>query len=174
MLPVPPVVTSPAGCVGDRVGVEQVERHGDDLALEPRRARAHVALQRVHVGEQPERLVEEVVVLVVAAVHRPGALAGLPERVLLLRHHPQLLEHLLAGPAVLGERAVDAEALGVGEAIAHSRAPQMLVLMTASACSWISGEAAATTKPPPAAGPPRRPVTTPPAASTIGIRATMS
>ena len=72
--------------VGDRVGVEEVERHGDDLALELRLARAHVALQRVHVGEQPERLVHEVVVLVVAAVHRAGALAGLPERVLLLGH----------------------------------------------------------------------------------------
>ena len=73
----------PAGSLSaDRVGVQQVERHGDDLALELRHARAHVALQRVHVREQLEGAAHEVVVLVVAAVHRPGALAGLPRRVL--------------------------------------------------------------------------------------------
>jgi hypothetical protein len=85
-----------------RLGVEQVEGHGDDLALEAGGARAHVPLEDVHVGEEPERLVHEVVVVVVAAVHRPGALAGLPEGVLLLGHVVQLGEDLLARPAVLG------------------------------------------------------------------------
>ena len=66
------------------------------------------------VREQPERLVHEVVVVVVAAVHRPGALAGLPDLVLLGRHLAQLGEDLLAGAALLGQRAVDAEPLGVG------------------------------------------------------------
>ena len=89
--------------VGDRVGVEQVERHGDDLALELGRARAHVPLQHVDVGEEPERLVHEVVVLVVAAVHRARALAGLPEGVLLLGHGLQLGEDLVARAARRGE-----------------------------------------------------------------------
>ena len=81
---------------------EQVERHRDDLGLELRSARAHVALQRVHVGEAAECLVDEVVVLVVPAVHRAGALPGLPERVFLLRHDLQLAQDLLPGPAPLG------------------------------------------------------------------------
>ena len=54
-------------------------------------------------GEQPEGVVQEVVVVVVAAVHRPGALPCLPERVLLLRHHLQLAEDLLVAPSRLGE-----------------------------------------------------------------------
>ena len=64
---------------GHRRGVEQVERHGDDLALELGLARAHVALQGVDMSEQSERLVEEAVVIVVAAVHGARALAGLPD-----------------------------------------------------------------------------------------------
>jgi hypothetical protein len=90
------LVTSLVTCVavGHRLGVHQVQGHRDDLALELRLARAHVALQRVDVGEHPERLAQEVVVLVVAAVHRPGDLPGLPERVLLLGHRPHLGEHL--------------------------------------------------------------------------------
>ena len=114
MLPVPPVVTRPTGSVSVTVvGVEEVERHRDDLTLELRLARAHVALQRVDVREQPERLVHERVVLVVAAVHRPGALARLPERVLLLGHGLELGEEILPGAATLGERVVDGEAVFV-------------------------------------------------------------
>ena len=86
-----------------RVAVEQVEGHGDDLGLELGGARAHVALQDVDVGEQPEGLVHEAVVVVVAAVHGARALAGLPEGVLLGRHGVQLGEHLLAAQAVLGQ-----------------------------------------------------------------------
>ena len=103
---------------GDRLGVEEVERHGDDLALEVRGARAHVALQRVDVREQPEGLGQEVVVVVVAAVHGPGALPGLPEGVLLLRHGGQLGEDVVAGAAVLGQRAVHREAVLV-RVVAH-------------------------------------------------------
>ncbi len=68
--------------VGDRVGVEHVERHGDDLALELGHARAHVALQRVHVCEEVEGAPEELVVRVVAAVHRARALPCFPRLVL--------------------------------------------------------------------------------------------
>ncbi len=56
---------------GRRVARLEAERHGDDLGLEFRRARAHVALEHVHMGEEAECLVHEVVVIVVAAVHRP-------------------------------------------------------------------------------------------------------
>jgi len=63
--------------VGDGVGVEHVEGHGDDLALELRHARAHVALERVHVRKELERAPEKFVVRVVAAVHRAGALAAI-------------------------------------------------------------------------------------------------
>ena len=97
--------------VGGGVAVQHVERHRDDLGLELRLARAHVALERVHVGEATERLVHEAVVLVVAAVHRAGALARLPEGVFLLGHRRQLGEDLLAGPSLLGQRAVDGEAI---------------------------------------------------------------
>ena len=63
----------PAGVVTGGRGVlaaVQAQGHRDDLGLELGRARAHVPLEHVHVGEQAEGLVHEAVVLVVAAVHR--------------------------------------------------------------------------------------------------------
>ena len=115
--------------VGHRLGVHQVEGHRDDLALELGLARAHVALEGVDVGEHAERLAEEVVVLVVAAVHRPGDLAGLPERVLLGGHRLHLGQHVGARPPARGERPVDGVPVGVREVVhgpdatAHGRAP---------------------------------------------------
>ena len=113
----------------DRIGpldgltVEQVERHGDDLGLEPGGARAHVPLQHVDVGEQSERLVEEVVVVVVAAVHRARALARLPGGVLVGRHGPEDPEDLVTGQALLGQGVVDRDAVGVGDG-AHGTTPR--------------------------------------------------
>ena len=115
----------PAGVVtcGHRgVAGVKVERHGDDLRLELGRARAHVALQDVHMGEKAERLVHEVVVVVVAAVHRARALARLPEGVLLRRHGAELGEHLVPAHALGREHAVDGEAVGVG-VVAHRSWP---------------------------------------------------
>ena len=110
MLPVPPVVTRPAGVVVlDRFGVQEVEGHGDDLGFELRRARAHVALERVDVGEEPEGLGEEAVMVVVAAVHRPRALSGLPEGVLLLGHRAQFAQDLLARASLLRENGMHFE-----------------------------------------------------------------
>ena len=111
-----------APCDRSRPACIRSRRHRDDLALEARRARAHVALQGVLVREQAEGLVQERVVVAVAAVHGPGALAVLPDRVLLGGHLAQLAEDLLAGAAAVGELAVDAVALGVGievEEVAH-------------------------------------------------------
>ena len=88
--------------VGDRLGVEEVEGHGDDLGLELGGARAHVALEHVDVGEQSEGLVHESVVVVVAAVHGARALARLPGGVLLGGHGVEGLEHLGAGRSLLG------------------------------------------------------------------------
>ena len=68
--------------------------------------------------EEAEGLVQEAVVVVVAAVHGARALPGLPEGVLLLGHRVQLGEDVLARAAVLGQRAVDGEPVGVGE-VAH-------------------------------------------------------
>src|SRR3984957_6381230 len=96
----------------------QVERHGDDLGLELGRTRAHVPLQDVDVREQAEGLVHEVVVVVVAAVHRSRALAGLPERVFLRGHRAELGQDLFPARAPLRERSVDGEAVGVG-VVAH-------------------------------------------------------
>ena len=119
MLPVPPVVTRPQGsspaAVG-RLAVVQPEGHGDDLGLELGGARAHVALEDVHVGEEAEGIVHEVVVVVIAAVHGARALAGLPERVLLGGHRAEFGEDLLAGEADLGEIPMDLETVGVGVA----------------------------------------------------------
>ena len=53
----------------DAAAAEQVQGHGDDLGFELRGARAHVALEDVDVAELGEGFVEEVVVVVVAAVH---------------------------------------------------------------------------------------------------------
>jgi hypothetical protein len=69
--------------------------------------------------EQPEGLLEEAVVVAVAAVHRPRAAARLPDPVLLGRHLAELAEDLLAGAAPLGQLTVDAEALGIGIGIEH-------------------------------------------------------
>ena len=100
--------------VGDRVGMEQVERHGDDLALEAGGRRADVALQRVDVGEERERLVEKLVVVVVAAIHRARHLAVLPGGVLLGGQGAQLVDDLTRVPALLRKGAVDGETIGVG------------------------------------------------------------
>ena len=101
------------------VGVHQVERHRDDLALEAGHRRAQVALQGVDVGEPPERLGQVGVVLVVAAVHRPRDLAALPGAVLLGGHRLELGEHLGARSPLLGQRAVDGEPVGVREVARH-------------------------------------------------------
>ena len=73
-------------------------------------------------AKRPKASVQEVVVVVVAAVHRPRALPGLPEGVLLLGHHLQLAEDLLVAPARLGEPAVDVEAVVIREG-AHGVVP---------------------------------------------------
>ncbi len=103
-------------------GMEKVQCHGDDFGFELGGARAHVALERVDVREQPEGFGEEVVVVVVAAVHRPRAFPGLPEGVLLLRHHLEVAEDLLVAPARFGEPTVDLETVVIGEG-AHSWCP---------------------------------------------------
>ncbi len=116
MLPVPPVVTTPAGVVSvTALAVEHVERHGDDLGLELRRARAHVALQRVDVGEASERLGHErrsargrrstsspSTCPVSQKASSSAAIVG------------QLGEDLLARPAVFGQHPVDGEPTVVG------------------------------------------------------------
>ena len=104
---------------GVAVSVHQIEHHRDDLALEARLARAHVALQRVDVREESERLVHEGVVVVVAAVDRPRALAGLPEGILLGRDGTQLGDDVVVRTAVLGQATVDVEAVRVRIEVAH-------------------------------------------------------
>ena len=71
--------------------------------------------------------------VVVAAVHRPRALAVLPDLVLLGGHLAQFAEDLLAGTAAGGELAIDAVALGVGievEEVAHG----LLLLASVGRC----------------------------------------
>jgi hypothetical protein len=103
--------------VADRIRVKEVEGHGDDLSLEAGGTGAHIALKRVLMCEQPERLLEEGVMVAIAAVHRPGAAAALPDSVLLGGHRPQLGEDLLPGAAVVGQRPVHPETLGVRIAV---------------------------------------------------------
>src|SRR5262245_44866773 len=121
MLPLPPDVTSPAGGAaahsrrpapgarrfGDLVCVRRVERQRDDLALELRHARAHVALQRVDVGEQFVGAPEELIVLVIAAIHRAGALPGLPHAVLVVGEPLELLQDRWPGSAFRRHAADD-------------------------------------------------------------------
>ena len=94
----------------------QAQCHGDDLGLELGGARAHVALQDVHVGEEAEGIVHEVVVVVIAAVHGARALAGLPERILFGGHRAELGKDPCAGQTDVGEIAMDLETVGVGVA----------------------------------------------------------
>ena len=113
--PAPPAGDQATGlAVLDGVCVEQVQCHRDDLTLELGCAGAHVALQGVHVGEEPERLVHEPVVLVVSAVHGARALSGLPRGVLLMGHLRQLGEDLGLVTALFGNGPEDLESLGVG------------------------------------------------------------
>ena len=105
-----------------RAGVQHVERHGDDLALELRHARAHIALERIHMREERERAVDEVVMLVVAAVHRAGALARLPERVFVARDGRELGEDRIAASTLRGHSSIDREPIGV-RVVAHWPSP---------------------------------------------------
>ena len=103
--------------------MHEVERHGDDLALEAGRAGTHVSLQGVLVGEESEGLGEERVVVEVTAVHRPRALTRLPRLVLERRHLAQLGEDLGLGTALLGQPALDRVTVLVGvgvEEVAHA------------------------------------------------------
>ena len=76
----------------DPRAVQQVGGHGDDLALELRGARVHVALQHVGVRVEVEHLTEEVVVVVIAAVEAARHRALVAARVLGVRHAGDLGE----------------------------------------------------------------------------------
>ncbi len=114
------------GRLGEGRGAQEVEGHGDDLGFELGGTRAHVALERVHVGEVGEGLVQVVVVVVVTAVHRPRALATLPGGVLGGGHRGQLVEHHLFRGALFGQCAVDGVAIRVGKPT-HVCAPRFTV-----------------------------------------------
>jgi len=81
-------------------GVEQGGGHGHDLRLQLGRARVHVALEHVGVGEQLEGARQEAVVVVVAVVDRARDAPPLPDPVLLARHLRQLRQHLLPVPGL--------------------------------------------------------------------------
>ena len=100
---------------GHGVGVQHIEGHGDDLGLELRRTRTHIALERVHVREVAERLVEEVVVVVVTAVHGARALAVFPDPILALGDVVHHREDLFSGGALVRHRTVDRIGIGVGK-----------------------------------------------------------
>src|SRR5690606_25936977 len=68
---------------------------------------------------QREHLVQEVVVVVVAAVHRPGDLAALPRTVLLRGHLGELAADLGPVEALGGQPVEHAVALGVGVQRTH-------------------------------------------------------
>jgi hypothetical protein len=91
--------------------VQQVARHGDDLALELGGARVHVALQHIGVRELVEHLAQEVVVVVVAAVEAAGDGAPVAARVLACGHAGDLGEdggpvERLGGHAAVGGRVL--------------------------------------------------------------------
>jgi hypothetical protein len=71
--------------------------------------------------EPPERLGHELVMLVVAAVHRPRALACLPESVLLGSDGGQLGQHVFARPPPLRQRPADSEASRIGISVHNIR-----------------------------------------------------
>ena len=118
-----------------RVGVEEIERHRDDLALELRHARAHVALQRVDVREELEGTPHELVVPVVAAVHRAGALAGLPHRIFSAREVDELPDDRLPAPPFGGHAADHVVRLGVGILAAHGLRASLIGRSAACAAS---------------------------------------
>ena len=123
--------------VGDRVGVQEVEGHGDDLGLELGGTGADVALEHVHVGEHAEGLVHEPVVVVVSAVHGARALARFPRGIFLGGHGPELVEDLRARRALLGKVTVHGEAPVVGEG-AHGGDSLAGFTLLWGAC-WLHG-----------------------------------
>ena len=105
MLPVPPVVTRPAGVVPSTASAWRRSRVMAMISASNLVELGHMSRwSELTWAKSPKALVQEVVVVVVAAVHRPRALPGLPEGVLLLRHHLQLAEDLLAARPPSGRR----------------------------------------------------------------------
>jgi hypothetical protein len=111
----------PGVVLGDGVRVEHAQRHRHDLALELVGAGVHVPLQDVRVCEGLEGLGQEVVVLVVPAVDRAGATAGVPQRVLFGGHGAQLVDDLGAVAAAGRQPVVDGETVPVGVEVVDDR-----------------------------------------------------
>ena len=81
-------------CVSHSLGMQHIERHRNDLALELCSAGTDISLQCVDVTKQAEGLGHVVVVLTVSAVVRARDLAGLPRSIFLDSHLLKLGQNL--------------------------------------------------------------------------------
>ena len=97
--------------------VEEVGRHGDDLALELGCRGVHVTLQDIGVSEVLEDLREEVVVPVVAAVEAARDSPRITHCILGLSHAGDVGEHRVALEALLRDRALRRHRSPVGEEV---------------------------------------------------------
>ena len=101
-------------------GVHQIQGHCHDFPFKSGLARANIALKGIHMCEFRKCLREKRVMVLVTAVHGPGDLAGLPQRVLLTCHDVELSQDLRPLPAVLGKARIDRETRCVG-VVVHAR-----------------------------------------------------
>ena len=121
-----------------RLGMQEVERHGDDLGFELGGARTDVPLEGVDMGEPSERLGQEGIVLVIAAVHGARAFPRLPGGVLLGGHGLQGGEDLRSRRTLLGKRAVQVEPALVGECAHGTGSLPGGITLRGGAC-WLHG-----------------------------------
>ena len=111
-------VAATRGDDADRLGiVEEIGRHGDDLAFELRGRGIHVALQDVGMSEVLEDLREEVIVPVITAVETPRDAPRITHGVLGLGHARDVGEDAVAVQALLGDGPLRGHEAPIGEEV---------------------------------------------------------
>ena len=105
--------------LADLVAMHEGEGHRDDVRLEASHARADVSLKRVDVREERKDRVQEIVVLVIAAIHRSRTAAVFPCLVLRAGDGSKLLEDGIGRAALRREAADYSVALRVGVEASH-------------------------------------------------------
>ena len=118
--------------ISDGVRVKQIKRHRENFAFKLGCAWTQVTLQGVDVTEQSKGFVQEVIVVMVPAVHGPRAFPGLPRRIFAMSHFGQLCQNLRTWTTVFGKCPVNAVFLNIGK-ISHG-----VLSVTTKLAQWFS------------------------------------